>query len=314
MAGYSHRILDAGWEFKQAGANMVPEWTDDFLPVAQFPTNVHLDLMAHDKIPDPFIGLNEYKVQWVGEQEWLYRTTFDFNPASGQKAVLQFDGLDTFAVASLNGTKILEAENMHRIFRVDVTGTVKEGTNVLEILFDSAIIRGKKLMKETGFTPVGITSSTDKSRLLVRKAQYHYAWNWGMESILHERHVLTIYTGPELTTCGPWRPIHLEQYSARISDLWAQVDISVENQLSHVSVSAEIEDASEGDIIKYTLTGPDGTVVATSSVKVVGNKATDRFEVQDAKFWWPVGYGEQPLYTISAQLTRGVSTICAFIH
>ena len=180
MAAHTHQIISSGWEFKQIGANMVPEWTDGFLPVSQFPTNIHLDLMAYDKIPDPFIGLNEYKVQWVGEQQWLYRTTFEFRPVPGQKAFLQFDGLDTFAITSLNGIEILKSTNMHRIFRVEVTEMAKEGTNVLEILFDSAIIRGKKLMKETGFKPAGFTTSTDKSRLLVRKAQYHYAWNWGM--------------------------------------------------------------------------------------------------------------------------------------
>jgi beta-mannosidase len=179
MATHAHQLLNSGWEFKQVGAFMVPEWTEGFLPVAQFPTNIHLDLIAHNKIPDPFIGLNEYKVQWVGEQKWLYKTTFEFRTIPGQKAVMQFDGLDTFAVASLNGIQILESENMHRIFRVEVTGIAKGGINVLEILFDSAILRGKKLMKETGFTPAGFTSSTDKSRLLVRKAQYHYAWNWG---------------------------------------------------------------------------------------------------------------------------------------
>ncbi|RFU33987.1 hypothetical protein B7463_g2352, partial [Scytalidium lignicola] len=271
MAGYTRQPLSTGWEFKQVGAFNVPEWTDGFLPVAQFPTNIHLDLMAHDKIPDPFTGLNEYKVQWVGEQQWLYRTEFEFRPVADQKSVLQFDGLDTFAVVFLNGIKILQADNMHLRFRVDVAETVKVGTNVLEILFDSAILKGKEVMKETGFKPAGFTTSTDKSRLLVRKAQYHYGWNWG----------------PELTTCGPWRPIYLEQYSTRISDLSTQVKMSVANQTSSISVFAEIEDGREGDIVEYTLTGPDKTIVSTSTAAVIQNKATDCIEVQDAKFWWP---------------------------
>lgn len=180
MVALTRKIIDAGWEFKQIGAVGVPEPEDEFLPVAQFPTNIHLDLMVHNKIPDPFIGLNEHKVQWVGEQKWLYRTSFTVEAAlEGEKTVLQFDGLDTFAAVSLNGTNILEADNMHRTYRVDVTSTVKEKLNVLEILFDSAIIRGKQMMKERDFKPVGITSATDKSRLLVRKASYHYSWNWG---------------------------------------------------------------------------------------------------------------------------------------
>jgi beta-mannosidase len=180
MSTFSSTNLSYNWEFKQIGAVGVPVPNDKFLPVSQFPTNIHLDLLHHDLIPDPFIGLNEYKVQWVGEQKWLYRTTFSTSPAlSNQKTVLQFDGLDTFALVSLNGNQILEADNMHRTFRIDITNTMNYGLNLLEILFDSAIIRGKKLMQERDFKPAGFTSSTDKSRLLVRKAQYHYAWNWG---------------------------------------------------------------------------------------------------------------------------------------
>jgi len=180
MSAFSSTALSSNWEFKQIGAVGVPIPNGEFLPVSQFPTNIHLDLLHHDLIPDPFIGLNEYKVQWVGEQKWLYRTTFEAPPAlANEKTVLQFDGLDTFALVSLNGIQVPEADNMHCTFRVDITDTVKEDVNMLEILFDSAIIRGKKLMQERDFKPAGFTSSTDKSRLLVRKAQYHYAWNWG---------------------------------------------------------------------------------------------------------------------------------------
>lgn len=189
MSIFTSTSLCTNWEFKQVDAVGVPEPSDAFLQVSQFPTNIHLDLLHHNLIPDPFIGLNEYEVQWVGEQKWLYRTTFEASAAlANEKTVLQFDGLDTFALVSLNGIQILESENMHRTFRVDVSGTVKEGANALEILFDSAIIRGKQVMQERDFKPAGFTSSTDKSRLLVRKAQYHYSWNWGQ--LLVERTIL----------------------------------------------------------------------------------------------------------------------------
>lgn len=188
MGAFTRTNLHSGWEFQQVSAVGVQDQVPEFLPVAQFPTNIHLDLMAHHKIPDPFIGLNEYKVQWVGEQKWLYRTFFIAKsiPNKGEKAVIQFDGLDTFATVSLNGTKLLESDNMHRTYRVDAMEHMKEGSNELQILFDSAIIRGKKMMKETNFKPTGFTSSIDKSRLLVRKAQYHYSWNWGTNSSVND--------------------------------------------------------------------------------------------------------------------------------
>ena len=63
--------IDKHWQFKQA------EVADSkFLPVAQFPTNLHLDLIGNNIIPDPFIGKNELDVQWVGEAAWAYQTTF----------------------------------------------------------------------------------------------------------------------------------------------------------------------------------------------------------------------------------------------
>lgn len=43
---------------------------------AQVPGTVHQDLIAHDKLPDPFYGMNEQKIQWVEKEDWLYRTSF----------------------------------------------------------------------------------------------------------------------------------------------------------------------------------------------------------------------------------------------
>lgn len=162
--------IDKNWEFRQADKEDA-----QFLPVSQFPTNVHLDLMHHGLIPDPFIGKNELAVQWVGEAQWTYRTSFGYpaNPhPDGNKAVLAFDGLDTFATVVLNGTKILETENMFIPERVDVTALLKE-ENELVITFDSAYLRGWKLVERYPEHKWGCWNG-DNARLAVRKAQYHF--------------------------------------------------------------------------------------------------------------------------------------------
>lgn len=79
-------------------------------------------------------------------------------------------------------------------------------------------------------------------------------------------------------------------------------------------VTAEVEDGKEGDSIKCTLFDPDGGIISTSSLKVFNNLATDHIEVQDAKFWWPTGLGKQPLYTIHAQLIRGVRSTATVLY
>jgi beta-mannosidase len=162
-------FLDKNWEFKQA------ESADTrFLPVGHFPTNIHLDLLHHGLIPDPFIGKNELEVQWVGETAWVYRTSFWSDEVEeGSKYVLAFDGLDTFATVVLNGTTILQAENMFTPERVDVTSTLKAGENKLVITFDSAYLRGWKLVEKYPTHKWGCWNG-DNSRLAVRKAQYHW--------------------------------------------------------------------------------------------------------------------------------------------
>jgi beta-mannosidase len=162
--------ISANWEFKQADKE-----DSKFLPVAQFPTNVHLDLLHHKLIPDPFIGKNELDVQWVGEASWVYRSVFPSPEVpEGSKAVLSFEGLDTFATVVLNGKTILETDNMFTPERVDVTGVLRGGAeNELVINFESAYLRGWKLVEKYPDHKWGCWNG-DNSRLAVRKAQYHW--------------------------------------------------------------------------------------------------------------------------------------------
>jgi len=167
--------IDKHWQFKQADKD-----DDTYLSVAQFPTNVHLDLLAHKLIPDPYIGKNENDVQWVGEKVWVYRTTFTTPDTAGSgakalKKVLAFDGLDTFATVVLNGKTILETENMFIPERVDVTEVLAKAgdENELVITFDSAYIRGWKLVEAHPNHKWGCWNG-DSSRLAVRKTQYHW--------------------------------------------------------------------------------------------------------------------------------------------
>ncbi|HND50539.1 MAG TPA: hypothetical protein PLL95_18360, partial [Anaerolineales bacterium] len=61
--------LTSLWQFRQLGSI---EW----LP-AQVPGGVHTDLLALERIPDPFVGDNEKRVAWVAESDWEYHTTFN---------------------------------------------------------------------------------------------------------------------------------------------------------------------------------------------------------------------------------------------
>ncbi|KAF4976258.1 hypothetical protein FZEAL_7047 [Fusarium zealandicum] len=280
MAPRSVIPINQNWHFKEATKE-----DDSYLPVAQFPTNVHLDLLHHKKIPDPFIGKNELEVQWIGETAWVYKTTFSSpKVGDGAKAVLAFDGLDTFATVELNGAKILETDNMFTPERVDVTDNLKQdGENQLVITFDSAYLRGWKLIEEHPDHKYAQWNG-DSSRLTVRKAQYHWGWDWG----------------PAMLTCGPWRPINLEVYESRIGDLYTEVDVDASLKTAKVIVHAAVEEGKASKVrFDVSLDGKD---VASNTAEVQGKEATTTFQIQDPALWYPVRYGKQPLYNIKATL------------
>lgn len=63
----------------------------------------------------------------------------------------------------------------------------------------------------------------------------------------------------------------------------------------------------EDDCVIFTLQDPYQNVIATESTQVLYSKGSMTFKVENAAFWWPIGYGTQEMYTASAKLMRNVS-------
>lgn len=315
--------INKNWEFKQADKGDCK-----FLPVGQFPTNVHLDLLAHGLIPDPFIGKNELDVQWIGEAQWVYRTTFAAAEVpENARAVLAFDGLDTFATVVLNGKTILETENMFTPERVDVTSVLKHGAteseNELVITFDSAYLRGWKLVEKYPDHKWGCWNG-DSSRLAVRKAQYHWV---SVLSAYIPSHRLLIATsrpclpddpfrltssqgwdwGPTLLTCGPWRPINLEIYHSRLSDL--HFDTTVDKSLKSATVVAHASVEGSADQVRFDVLLNDKSIGSETVNVESGGEAAATFHISNPSLWYPVRYGKQPLYTVTATLVSGSNEV-----
>src|SRR5688572_20533983 len=103
--------LTEGWSLRHG----------DALLDARVPGCVHTDLLAAGVIPDPFVGLNETEVAWVGRQEWTYTARLAHDSAH-ERTDLVFDGLDTAAHITLGGEPVGTTRNMHRGHRFDVTG------------------------------------------------------------------------------------------------------------------------------------------------------------------------------------------------
>lgn len=114
IAALRTQTLSENWQWKQrpngAESTVHALNSDDGWRSTTVPTEIFKDLLEAGEIQDPHVGFHEKEVQWVGEVDWLYRTRFtvDHVPESGEKAVLAFDGLDTFATVYLNEKHILQ--------------------------------------------------------------------------------------------------------------------------------------------------------------------------------------------------------------
>jgi beta-mannosidase len=108
---------------------------------ATVPGEVHLDLMRQGVIADVYRDTNVLAARWVEEFIWSYRREFEVTDemlAAGN-AWLHFQQLDLVASVVLNGQEIGTHRNVFYPCRLDVTGKLKPGKNILVVHLDSGL-------------------------------------------------------------------------------------------------------------------------------------------------------------------------------
>ena len=260
------------WSFKKT--------SDSNWIAAKVPGTVHTDLYSNKMIPDPFFGSNEKELQWIENEDWEYQTTFSISKAElfNQNAILQFDGLDTYAEVFLNGNKILDADNMFRTWKVAVKNQLKVGQNTLRIVFASAVKIGKEAAKNAPYVLPG------DEKIYTRKAQYQYGWDWG----------------PRFVTAGIWKDVQLHFWnSATISNIkYNQKKLS--DAVAELEFVAEVESTIAG---KFELNINDQQQVVT--LQKGRNQLVVKYSVENPKLWWTNGLGEANLYSFYICLADG---------
>ncbi|MFC7108862.1 hypothetical protein ACFQQB_55785 [Nonomuraea rubra] len=173
------RSLDSGWTLRLAGGAAPAEVAglrDEAVP-AQVPGCVHADLLAAGLIPDPYRDLNELDVAWAGRADWRYDTALAAAPPGFERTDLVFDGLDTVARVLLDGQELGRTRNMHRSYRFDVTGRVRDGS-ALSVLFTSAYTEAESLRERLGARP----NEYPEPFNYIRKMAASFGWDWGPPS------------------------------------------------------------------------------------------------------------------------------------
>lgn len=280
-------VLDKGWEFSQAGSN---EWMS-----ARVPGTVHQDLLDHGRLPDPFYGMNELKVQWVEKEDWLYRTVFTVtaDQLKSDAAWLTFEGLDTYADVYLNGSLLLKADNMFVGHKLAVKDVLREGENRLMIRFRSPVEETAPQWDTDGFNyPADNDHSEKRMSVYTRKAPYSYGWDWGIR----------------LATSGIWRPVKLtfcngaaiDDFFVRQQEVTEQV-AKVDNQLEINNVISTPKEAQVKVVYAY---GEQADTLTRTVVLQPGkNSLSMPAWIEKPHLWMPNGWGDPVLYTFTATVS-----------
>ncbi|MCR5271728.1 MAG: glycoside hydrolase family 2 protein, partial [Lachnospiraceae bacterium] len=266
-------LCKADWKMHQIG--------DPTMIKAVVPGSVYGDLLREGKMEDPFWKDNEDKACALMENDFEYIGTFkmDENMMNNDHVVLHFDGIDTLADITLNGKKIASTNNMHRTYEFEVKDLLK-GDNEIKVYLHSPNKFIYEMSKE--YPTIG-SSDAMPGFMHLRKAHCMFGWDWGAH----------------LPDAGIWKPVSLRAFSdARIDSVLVLQD--------HKKNAVKLEfkpdlllydNTTEEDVkIKYTVTTPDGKEIAVEGCQA---------EITDPEIWWPNGYGKQPLYTVTAVLTKG---------
>jgi beta-mannosidase len=316
--------LSGQWRFRQSAlpaASGPGARSHEWLP-AQVPGSVHTDLMTAGRIPDPFVGDNEKRVQWVAESDWEYQRGFTAHPEllAEKRVFLVCDGLDTLAEVFLNGQSLGKTDNMFRQYGWEVRGLLRDGENELRIAFASPVAYCRARQAER---PLPGVSQAIPGGPHLRKAPCQFGWDWG----------------PQLPPIGIWKEIRLEAYSlARISDVHLRQEhaesrpgygeagrvvisaaVEVERWLDHAGPD-ETEDPGQRQedprlTVTLRVTSPDGTALEEhKNIPAQASAVTLEVPVTDPKLWWPNGYGAQPLYRVEVSLHRAEGPLVRLVE
>ncbi|HPF89803.1 MAG TPA: hypothetical protein PLL57_04030 [Flavobacteriales bacterium] len=272
-----HIPLNDGWHFKQVGKG---EWYP-----AEVPGVVQTDLLRQGLIPDFMRGSNIDRVQWIENEDWIYKRTLFVTDTLLRHGHLDlvFKGLDTFAEVYVNDSLIGKADNMFRTWEWPVKALLRKGKNELKVVFRSPIKEGAKLRDAYG---IQLPHDNDPSGVspYIRKAAYQFGWDFC----------------PRLVTSGIWKEVELRGWSGgRIHAL----SVTRMNRSVSVTVHDLIDDrkAFRAKYVAYL----DDVPFASASTALRRNEGLwATFDSTTARPWLPFSVGEQLVHRLRVDLVR----------
>ena len=234
-------------------------------------------------IPHPYLGTVENDLLWISDHPWDYTLHFDADKDLIEKenVELVFEGLDTYAEASLNGEKLFFADNQFREWKADAKPVLKEKDNLLEVHFIRYDSTQMALYEQH-------QPRLPEKYAVSRKAPYQHGWDWA----------------PKYKNVGIWKPVKLVGWDdAHLEDAYAVTRIA-DTVHAVLTLHLDVENATDGEYEVIVSTG--STTLTSRSLSLSKGRQHKVFPVfiQDPQLWWPNEMGQQPLYDFEVRLMK----------
>ncbi len=253
---------------------------------AQVPGNVEIDLFRAGKEPDPFYGGNIYLYRKYEFYRWQFERTFTApeSERDGSRFVLVFEGLNNFADVYLNDVPVGSSANSLIAHRFDVTDHLRYGEeNHLTVRIRSAANVARKMD-----IPAYVRTHESGHFMMLRMPSSSFGWD----------------IMGRFPSAGMWRGVSLAQEQPdRIVDAYyatrgLRADGGADMRLRCRWETQE--PILDGFSLEIEGVCGDSRFAVCKTVGFVDNCID--FTVPDAKLWWPKGYGEAALYTVTLTL------------
>ncbi len=238
------------------------------------PCSMYSVLLEHGLIEDPFYGVNENELTKLSEKGCVFESEFlcDETMLEHDFVDLKFLGLDTICRIILNGIVIDNVKNMHREYVYDIKAALNIGRNTIRLEFDSPVEYFKKMNNKHFLYMV---PGTLEGASHLRKALYMSGWDWG----------------PVLPDMGIFRPVYIDAYN---SDKIDNIFVLQHHEKDSVTLEISVETKQNSDCDVFV--SIDGQEIKLDSDK------KGSIVIDNPRLWWVRGYGEQPLYEITAKI------------
>jgi len=281
-AGAPSLSLDGEWQLAEGGklTDRLKGIWDDAIP-ARVPGSVHSALVEAGRIPETTFGRNQEIARQESFKTWWLRREFPRPDDIGGDR-LMFGGIANRCAIWLNGEMLGGHEGMFGGPDFDIAGRLGE-RNTLIVRLDPVPF---EIDKGRAFNPA--SNDSWKHTVVFNNV---YGWHYA-----------------NLQSLGIWRSVRIQDRPAvaLVDPFMRTVDAA--EGIAELALQFESESAGWSGMLRASIAPEnfDGPPLAFSKridSDVAKHRCNLRFHLPDARVWWPVDMGEQPLYQVTLSFT-----------